>query len=123
MEDLIGILVVLALGIVKLIGKNLNDAGKKPAKTYTTVDEAPLPRAKVYVPDGTTQKPEPIAQKPYKPKPVAPKVQSSTIEVVNRQTAPKKPILEEIERKGPKEKIDPKKLVLYSEIMKPKFNE
>jgi hypothetical protein len=34
----------------------------------------------------------------------------------------KKPILQEEEKK-PKEKIDPKKLVVYSEIMKPKYTE
>lgn len=34
----------------------------------------------------------------------------------------KKPILKEEEQKG-KEKIDPKKLVVYSEIMKPKYTE
>ncbi len=34
----------------------------------------------------------------------------------------KKPILKEEEPKG-KEKIDPKKLVVYSEIMKPKYTE
>ena len=32
-------------------------------------------------------------------------------------------MLIEEEEKGPKEEIDPKKLVLYSEIMNPKFNE
>jgi hypothetical protein len=57
------------------------------------------------------------------PKPAAPRIKPSTIEVVTRQTAPKKPILQEEEQEGPKEKIDPKKLVLYSEIMKQKFNE
>jgi len=53
-------------------------------------------------------------------------------ENVERQTAPKtaqaqkpkaKPILLEEETKERREKIDPKKLVIYSEIMKPKFTE
>ena len=53
-------------------------------------------------------------------------------ENVERQTAPKtaqaqkpkaKPILMEEDTKERREKIDPKKLVIYSEIMKPKFTE
>ena len=53
-------------------------------------------------------------------------------ENVERQTAPKtaqvqkpksKPILLEEDTKERREKIDPKKLVIYSEIMKPKFTE
>ena len=113
MEDIIGILAVLAIGIIKIIGKNLDDSGKKPVKTYTPVDSEPFPETKAHVPYG----------RPVEPEPVAPK--ASTIEVVERQTMAKtkKPILIEEEEKGPKEKIDPKKLVLYSEIMTPKFNE
>ena len=127
MEDIIGILAVLAIGIIKIIGKNFDDAGKKPVKTYTPVDSEPFPETKAHVPYGRPVEPEPVAPKPVEKKkpaavrPVAPK--ASTIEVVERQTMAKKPILIEEEEKGPKEKIDPKKLVLYSEIMTPKFNE
>ena len=51
-------------------------------------------------------KPKPVQPKPVQPKPVV-----------------KKPILEEEESRKTGEKIDPKKLVIYSEIMKPKFTE
>ena len=127
MEDIIGILAVLAVGIIKIIGKNLNDAGKKPVKTYVPVENDPLPETKASAPSSWTIEPEPVEeQKPVvvRPAPVRPAApKASTIEVVERQTKAKKPILLEEEEKGPKEKIDPKKLVLYSEIMNPKFNE
>ena len=100
MEEIIGLLVVLAIGIFKAVSKKLENAGtQQPTETFEPVEG------------------------PVAPKPVPRKAKPSTIEIVTRQTAPKKPILEEPEQEGPKEKIDPKKLVLYSEIMKPKFNE
>ena len=105
MEEIIGLLVVLAIGIFKAVSKKLENAGtQQPTETFEPVEG-------------------PVAPKPVAPKPVPRKAKPSTIEIVTRQTAPKKPILEEPEQEGPKEKIDPKKLVLYSEIMKPKFNE
>ena len=99
MEEIIGLLVVLAIAIFKAVGKKLENSGTPPRKTAAS---------------------EPVEERPM---PARPSAQPSTIEVVARQTAPRKPILEEPEPEGPKEKIDPKKLVLYSELMKPKFNE
>ena len=118
MEEIIGLLVVLAIGIFKAVNKKFENAGNQPEEFFeplpdTHVQEAPVQQEPVFVP-----KPKPVA-----PKPLASKPKPSTIEVVTRQTQTKKPILIEEEEKGPKEKIDPKKLVLYSEIMKPKFNE
>ena len=132
MEDIIGILAVLAFGIIKIIGKYMNDTGNKPVETYVPVEDDPLPETKASAPYSWPIEPEPVAPKPveeHKPavvrpspvRPAAPK--ASTIEVVERQTKAKQTILIEEEEKGPKEKIDPKKLVLYSEIMTPKFNE
>ena len=105
MEEIIGLLVVLAVGIFKAVNKKFENAGKEK--------EVSMPEPVV------------IRQEPVVPKkrPMAPKQKSSAIEVVERQTKVRKPILIEEEEKGPKEKIDPKKLVLYSEIMTPKFNE
>ena len=57
---------------------------------------------------------QPMVQKPVDRKPVAP----STPADVKVQT----PILEE-EQPKQKEKIDKKKLIVYSEIMKPKYME
>ena len=105
MEEIIGLLVVLAVGIFKAVNKKFENAGKEK--------EVSMPEPVV------------IRQEPVVPKkrPMASKQKPSAIEVVERQTKVRKPILIEEEEKGPKEKIDPKKLVLYSEIMAPKFNE
>ena len=101
MEEIIGLLVVLAIGIFKAVSKKLENAGtQQPTETFEPVEEQTIPEHNVFIPRQAA------------PEPVAPK-----------QTAPKKPILEEPEQERPKEKIDPKKLVLYSEVMKPKFNE
>ena len=123
MEEIIGLLVVLAIGIFKAVGKKLENAGNQPTKTIEPMEEHPMPEPQVFDSHRRPVEPTPVVPMPVMPKPVAKKVQPSTIEVVTRQTAPRKPLLEEPEPEGPKEKIDPKKLVLYSEIMKPKFNE
>ena len=119
MEEIIGLLVFIAIAIFKIVGKKLESAGtKQTPKTFQDVlDELIVEEQRPEAPA-----PRPVQPEPVQPKPVR-KQQPSTIEVVTRQTAPKKPILEEPEPEGPKEKIDPKKLVLYSEIMNPKFNE
>lgn len=112
MEEIIGLLVVLAVGIFKAVNKKFEDAGKQPEVVVPHVEPvAPKP----------VEEQKPAFVRPAPVRPAAPK--ASTIEVVERQTKTKKPILIEEEEKGPKEKIDPKKLVLYSEIMTPKFNE
>ena len=108
MEEIIGLLAVLAIGIIKAVSKKLENAGTQPTEPIQ------MPQT----PDPAEEQPVPVA-----PKRKQRKAKPSTIEVVTRQTAPRKPILEEPEPEGPKEKIDPKKLVIYSEIMKPKFNE
>ena len=123
MEEIIGLLVVVAVAIFKAVGKKLENAGTKPDEKFEPVQEESMPEAPFFGPRPITVEQTPVAPKPVMPKPAAPRVNPSTIEVVTRQTAPKKPILEEPEQDGPKEKIDTKKLVLYSEIMKPKFNE
>lgn len=123
MEEIIGLLVILAIGIFKAVGKKLENAGNQPADTFEPIEENPMPEPQAFDSRRRTAEPTPVAPKPVMPKPAAPRIKSSTIEVVTRQTAPKKPILQEEEQEGPKEKIDPKKLVLYSEIMKQKFNE
>ena len=105
MEEIIGLLVVLAVGIFKAVNKKFENAGKEK--------EVSMPEPVV------------IRQEPVVPKkrPMAPKQKPSAIEVVERQTKVRKPILIEEQETSPKEKIDPKKLVLYSEIITPKFNE
>ena len=124
METIIGLLFILLPVIFNLIGKRLEKSGKQDtaarmreiAKTLGGDDEdqdvagqqSPVvPPTPVYV-----------APKPVAPKPVVP-----AMENVKRTTVkPKKVLLEETKPEK-REKIDPKKLVIYSEIMKPKYTE
>ena len=131
MEEIIGLLVVLAIGIFKAVNKKFENAGKQPespAQPFGPFGSGdPFGgEQEVFVPKAEPVAPKPIEEKPayvrpVSPTPVSPK--TSTIEVVERQTKARKPILVEEEEKGPNDNIDPKKLVLYSEIMKQKFNE
>lgn len=105
MEEIIGLLVILAVGIFKAVNKKFENAGKEKE---VSMPEPVVIRQESVVP---------------KKRPMAPKQKPSAIEVVERQTKVRKPMLIEEEETSPKEKIDPKKLVLYSEIMTPKFNE
>lgn len=129
METIIGLLFILLPVIFNLIGKRLEKSGKQEtaarmreiAKSLGGDDEdqddvgqqSPVvPPTPVYV------APKPVAPKPVAPKPVAP-----AMENVKRATVkPKKVLLEETKPEK-REKIDPKKLVIYSEIMKPKYTE
>ena len=60
----------------------------------------------------------PVMKKEPLPKPVYERPGPS---VEGRPAVSRKPLLLEEEKKKKHEKIDPKKLVIYSEIMKPKF--
>ena len=124
MEEIIGLLVVLAVGIFKAVNKKFEDAGKQPQKPsqpfgpFGSLDPFGS-EPEVFVPKAEPV--EPVKKKPAAVRTAAPK--PSPIEIVERQTKTRKPMLIEEEETSPKEKIDPKKLVLYSEIMAPKFNE
>ena len=139
METIIGLLFILLPFIFKVIGKRLENAGKQEqagkirefSKKYlesesddetiedikqwfngepATVEEEPMPEPVVV----------PVAEDPVVP------VFKMTEEAVPALKVQKKktPILLEDETdKVRKEKIDPKKLVIYSEIMKPKYTE
>jgi hypothetical protein len=128
MEEIIGLLVVLAVGIFKAVNKKFEEAGTQPDEIFepmpdTHVQVPPVQQEPISVPKPVEVRPEPVKPVVVPPRPVAPKPKPSTIEVVDRQIVSRKPMLVEDEEKDPKEKIDPKKLVLYSEIMTPKFNE
>ena len=135
MEEIIGLLVVLAIGILKAVNKKFEDAGKQPQKPsqpfgpFGSLDpfdkdqEVFVPKAEPAAPRREPLAPRPVTPKPVEVKPAAPKPEPMTLEDVQRQTKARKPMLIEEEETSPKEKIDPKKLVLYSEIMTPKFNE
>ena len=142
METVILLLFALLPVIFKLIGKKFEQAGnpdaaermRRIAQVLGESDEKEKEPEVDYDDDGhitevaepaTTSAPAPTTF--VVPLPVS-RPEPVVTENVVRQTAPKprpvkKPILEEevSQRKG--EKIDPKKLVIYSEIMKPKFTE
>ena len=135
MEEIIGLLVILAIGIFKAVNKKFEDAGKQPQKPsqpfgpFGSLDpfekdqEVLVPKAEPAAPRREPIFPRPVTARPVEAEPAAPKPEPMTLEDVQRQTKTIKPMLIEEEETSPKEKIDPKKLVLYSEIMTPKFNE
>jgi hypothetical protein len=113
MEDsLIGLLFVLLPAILGLVGKKLDKAGKGGKQTLPRPEEVTSVE-----PEEITQEGQRSVRKKRKPMPVS--------EPSEQQPAAKKKaqttygVQEEEPRK--KDKMDPKKLVIYSEIMKPKF--
>ena len=137
METIIGLLLILLPVILKLVGKKLENAGT------TTTPKAPGPfdvgswvQEAIDEVDEDEQAAHPQPQ--VRPQPqaapspaeeAAPSVIDFNEYMRNRAAAKsvskpskKAPILVEEEEK-PKEKIDPKKLVIYSEIMSPKYKE
>jgi len=149
METIIGLLFILLPVIFKLIGKKLETAGhqdaagklRKLAETLGNEDDSHQDDDpddemddEVFIPRTV---PVPIVTAQPEVKPVAKQVaQSCMQDNVTMSVAKPKPsvagakpsvtvrkqvILNE-EPKKRKEKIDPRKLVIYSEIMKPKYN-
>jgi hypothetical protein len=143
METIIGLLFILLPVILKLVGKRLEQSGqpekaKKLQDLLDTVydgkdddklkDEQDDGLEVEYDDDGQivsvhpkmVWKPEPIV--PVVEKKVEPAAQIHLWEVKEGIPATKKkPMLVEEAPKKKREKIDPKKLIVYSEIMKPKF--
>ena len=143
METIIGLLFILLPVILKLVGKRLEQSGqpekaKKLQDLLDTVydgkdddklkDEQDDGLEVEYDDDGQivsvhpkmVWKPEPIV--PVVEKKVEPAAQIHLWEVKEGIPATKKkPMLVEEAPKKKREKIDPKKLVVYSEIMKPNF--
>ncbi|MBR5836658.1 MAG: hypothetical protein IKY66_10945 [Bacteroidales bacterium] len=123
METIIGLLFILLPVILKLIGKKLEQSGKTDAsETLREIvesmgednDESPIV-------EWLKEKPKATAVQPV-PRPEAKQNPKENVKPVVKKPKPRTPILvEEEKKKG--EKIDPKKLVIYSEIMKPKFTE
>ena len=144
MEVLLPLLFILLPFIFKLIGKKLEQAGnidqaekmRKIAKALGGNEDEESNAPKFFMEDNEDA--EPVVAPPP-PKPVTYYMPTDRVapfftftENVERQTAPKtaqaqkpkaKPILLEEDTNERREKIDPKKLVIYSEIMKPKFTE
>ena len=125
--------------IAKALGGNEDEESNAPECFMEGNEEAEPGDDVKYDDDGNITEvfPKPVAAPPP-PKPVTYYMPTDRVapfftmtENVERQTAPTKaqagkpkpkPILIEEDQKE-REKIDPKKLVIYSEIMKPKFTE
>ena len=122
METIIGLLFILLPIIFKLIEKRLQNSGK-------TEQAGKVREFAELFQDKETAEPmtAPVVELPVKNEPVkvvAPKPQKTFVEGQRMTRIKKAPaiLMEEPEIKK-KEKIDPKKLVIYSEIMKPKYHD
>lgn len=123
METILGLLLILLPIIFKLVEKKLKASGNTEAaeqihdwselfgekKEDWKEEEDDIPSAPAY-PHHVVPIQEPVRPKPVKPEPVRVKAKKTSSRPMLVEEEPKK-----------KEKIDPKKLVIYSEIMKPKF--
>ena len=132
METIIGLLFILLPVILKFVGKRLEQSGqpekaKKLQELFDTMsseeDDADDAMEVEYDDDGQIVSVHP--KMIWKPEPVSVPEPEKTF-VFEPKPAPavrkqKKPVLMEETPKKKSEKIDPKKLVIYSEIMKPKF--
>lgn len=119
METIVTLLFILLPVIFKLIGKKFEQAGQpekaeKVRELMKTIggdsDDAEDPFSGLFGRNVETE--------------VERDDEDHIVEVKPEpQPAPKKPILKEEVKTKSGEKIDPKKLVIYSEIMKPKYTE
>ena len=121
METIIGLLVVLLPVIFKLIGKRLEQAGEQqtvltdifPEIQQEEKEEKVLPAMPEVMSYDSVENPAPVVRKK------TPKVQPTKV------AKPVKPVtkvmMEEATAEKEKEKIDVKKMIVYSEIMKPKY--
>ena len=132
METIIGLLFILLPVILKIIGKRLEQSGQpeKAKKLQDFLDTISSEEDDVddkmeveYDDDGQIVSVHP--KMIWESEPVSTPAPEKTF-VFESKPAPavkkqKKPVLMEETPKKKSEKIDPKKLVIYSEIMKPKF--
>ena len=122
METIIGLLFILLPVIFKLIGKKLEQSGHTgQAETIRKIAESLGDDAEAeYDEEGQiVHLPEQPSAKPsVQPQPVVP---VRVVQEEGKQGIIRKPLLVEEKDEVEKKKIDPKKLVIYSEIMKPKF--
>lgn len=122
METILGLLLILLPAVFKLLEKKLKDSGKT-ASAETVHEWAELFGESKDDDVVQEETPAPVVkQRPVVIEPVSPQPKTAAAPVVQKTLRkPSKPVLVEEEKAEKKEKIDPKKLVIYSEIMKPKF--
>ena len=118
MDELITIVIIAAAIIFKVVGKKLGSSGGDEVFPTIPVD----PDMKKYLDDDDdTVVDEVVIEEAERALPVQP-VHKPVAPAKPVEVKAKTPILEE-EQPKEKEKIDPKKLIIYSEIMKPKYME
>ena len=131
METIIGLLMILLPVAFKLIGKRLEQAGKQQPQVTVSEEEIPAEdwaqTLNEYLEQQTLVKEEPAVIETAVPEPMSMDSVEAHVAAVPQQrqqkkTVKKAPILLEEEKKQ-KEKIDVKKLIVYSEIMQPKYTE
>jgi hypothetical protein len=124
METIFGLLVILLPLIFKLIGKKLEQAGNlEKAKRFQELAERMTSDSDEDSKKNTIEVSEidfndAVKQQSVAPAYVPKKEERPVVEVRKKQVAVEK---EKIVKKEEREKIDPKKLVIYSEIMNRKF--
>ena len=132
METIIGILMILLPVVFKLIGKRLEQAGKNQPPVNVMEEESPVENWEQTLREDLEQQTVvdevPSVVEPVVPEPMSVDSVEAPVSPVasdrkkQKKTNKKAPILLEEEKK-PKEKIDVKKLIVYSEIMTPKYME
>ena len=132
MEEIIGLLIALAAIILKVVGKKLEKSAVSGTgnteDSHEPSQDGPLDVAKwleeVMKETQVLEEPAPIEEpQPVKTFEEAPRaVVQPAVDAVRPVRKTVKPVLLE-EAQKETEKIDPKKLVVYSEIMKPKFKD
>lgn len=134
MDEIITIVIVAAAIIFKVVGKKLGSAGENEVFPPVPVDSDMRNYPETETDTATAE--EEFKEPFFRTKPVVDEVvieeaeRALPVQPVHKPMAPAKPvevkaqtpILEE-EQPKQKERIDPKKLIVYSEIMKPKYME
>ena len=140
MEEIIGLLIIVATFVFKIVGKKLEKAGQPAESVEEPVVEEPAGG----MPDFDVKKwlaeavreaeneaspaqaapayTESVTRQVVPAKPAAPTKPSVSQKPAATKPAARKPMLNEPVKKD-KEKIDLKKMIIYSEIMSPKYNE
>lgn len=117
MEELIGILVLVVLFIVKVIDKKFSNASEKSPQRVDQREAFP----KVELRDTVEEvKPKVYHVQELKPRLTPVPKQKPEPKPLQRAIPKAKQMLQE-EKEKTREKIDPKKLVVYSEIMNRKY--
>ena len=116
MDGLITVLIVAAAIIFKVVGKKFDSASGNEVFPPIPFEPEDLPSEKAEEPVESHKQAvleKPVFEEAQRALPVKPVQAAASVR-------PQAPILME-EEPQEKEKIDPKKLVIYSEIMKPKY--